>query len=136
MALTKVAAEHSGPSERITAARNREPAPQHQSHAPQPLDPAPDSRTVVDTDPWEHDHTSAGDTLNGATSQDVYGGLGRPMNGQNSREVRHDGMTKRKRALQGKDQYGTAEEVMQHDEVEIMGWKDHPRYQPGKRDSE
>ncbi|KAI0084679.1 hypothetical protein BDY19DRAFT_514769 [Irpex rosettiformis] len=66
-----------------------------------------DSRTVIDRDPFSSP-TSATDTLTGATSQDVYRGIGKPWGGQTSAELHHDGHTHRKRGLQGTDQYGTA----------------------------
>ena len=74
----------------------------------QPLPPAPDSQTVIDTDPFA-DPTTAEDTMTGATSQDVHGGIGKPGSGMTSREVRHDGKQKRKRGLQGLEgRYGSA----------------------------
>lgn len=96
-------AEHAargGPTERLTTAQS---APQ-----PQPLAPAPGSRTVVDADPWAAP-TSAADTLSGATSRDVHAGLGVPAAGMSSAERHHDGRQHRKRGLQGQEQYGTAE---------------------------
>lgn len=40
--------------------------------------------------------TSASDTLGGATSADVHTGLGKPLQGQSSTEVRHEGQHHRK----------------------------------------
>lgn len=40
--------------------------------------------------------TSASDTLGGATSADVHTGLGKPLQGQTSTEVRHEGEHHRK----------------------------------------
>jgi len=40
--------------------------------------------------------TSASDTLGGATSADVHTGLGKPIAGQSSSEIRHDGHSHRK----------------------------------------
>ncbi|KAI0827107.1 hypothetical protein BC628DRAFT_1435010 [Trametes gibbosa] len=74
----------------------------------QPLAPAPDSRTVVDNDPYATP-TSAGDTLTGATSQDVHGGLGHPGAGMSSAEQHHDGSAHRKRQLRGTDTFGSGE---------------------------
>lgn len=93
-------AARGGPTERLTTAQS---APQ-----PQPLAPAPGSRTVVDADPWAAP-TSAADTLSGATSRDVHAGLGVPAAGMSSAERHHDGRQHRKRGLQGQEQYGTAE---------------------------
>lgn len=45
--------------------------------------------------------TATSDTLGGATSGDVYTGLGRPMQGQTSSELRHDGYPHRKRPETG-----------------------------------
>ncbi|KAE8151721.1 hypothetical protein BDV25DRAFT_128527 [Aspergillus avenaceus] len=44
----------------------------------------------------ESTKTSAGDTLMGATSQDVHTGLGHPGAGQTSAELHHDGQSHRK----------------------------------------
>ncbi|KAI0683766.1 hypothetical protein BC835DRAFT_719723 [Cytidiella melzeri] len=86
-----------------------QPQTQYQSQ-PQPLPPAPDSRTVIDRDPFATPVT-AGDTLTGATSQNVYAGIGKPMGGMTSKEMHHDGKAHRKRSLQGVDQYGTADRM-------------------------
>ena len=51
---------------------------------------------VTDKDPFA-DQTTAQDTMTGATSRDVYKGIGVPMSGQTSEEVHHDGMHGRKR---------------------------------------
>lgn len=45
--------------------------------------------------------TSASDTLSGATSGDVYTGLGKPVQGQSSAELEHDGYPHRKRPETG-----------------------------------
>ena len=118
-----VVAEQGGPTERFTTTRNREPGSQFQTSQPQPLAPAPDSRTVVDNDPYA-EPISAGDTLTGATSQDVYRGLGRPAEGMTSAELHHDGRQHRKRSLQGTDQYGTADDLRNEDGVDLSGWKE------------
>ncbi|KAI0937548.1 hypothetical protein AcV5_000357 [Taiwanofungus camphoratus] len=75
---------------------------------PMPQAPAPDSRTVIDRSPFATP-ASAGDTLTGATSQDVYGGLGHPGSGMTSAEVHHDGRGHRKRQGQGVSTYGSGE---------------------------
>jgi hypothetical protein len=81
---------------------------------PVPQEPAPDSRTVIDRDPFATPST-AGDTLTGVTSQDVYGGIGKPWGGMTSKEIHHDGKAHRKRSLQGTDQYGTADRLRRSD---------------------
>lgn len=45
--------------------------------------------------------TSASDTLGGATSGDVYAGLGKPVQGQSSAELEHNGYPHRKRPETG-----------------------------------
>ncbi len=68
---------------------------------------------------------TAGETLGGATSQDVYDTYGAPGSGQTSTELHHDGNSKRKRNLQGTDQYGTAEDLAKRDnDVDLSGWKE------------
>ncbi|TFK89889.1 hypothetical protein K466DRAFT_485813 [Polyporus arcularius HHB13444] len=91
-------------SSREGAARGPSPVHRVESNT-QPLAPAPDSRTVIDRDPYATP-TSAGDTLQGATSQDVYTGIGKPAGGMSSAEMHHDGQAHRKRHHLGKDQYG------------------------------
>ncbi|KAH9928588.1 hypothetical protein B0H21DRAFT_712129 [Amylocystis lapponica] len=94
-------------TERLTT-RPRDP-PSPPPHIPKvPLPPAPDSRTVIDRSPFATPAT-AGDTLNGATSQDVYRGYGHPGSGMTSAEQRHDGQKHRKRAGQGVATYGSGE---------------------------
>ncbi|CCL99777.1 uncharacterized protein FIBRA_01799 [Fibroporia radiculosa] len=73
---------------------------------PHPRSPAPDSRTVIDPDPYATP-TTAGDTLTGATSADVHSGLGHPGAGMSSAEYRHDGKPHRKRQAQGVSTYGS-----------------------------
>ena len=75
-----------------------------------PLAPAPDSRTVVDRDPYAP-RVTAGDTLGGATSVDVHRGLGVPATGMSSAERHHDGQAHRKRDRAGVDQYGPGSEL-------------------------
>ena len=83
----------------------------HQTNLPpQPLDPAPGSNTVIDRDPWAPPPSSA-DTLQCATSREVYSGIGKPVGGQTSAEAHHDGNQHRKRNLQGVEQYGTAHDI-------------------------
>ncbi|PYH94862.1 hypothetical protein BO71DRAFT_324491 [Aspergillus ellipticus CBS 707.79] len=50
--------------------------------------------------------TSAGDTLMGATSKDVYTGLGHPGSGMTSQELHHDGQSGRKGQSAGLEQVG------------------------------
>lgn len=45
--------------------------------------------------------TSASDTLVGATSRDVYTGFGKPVQGQSSAELEHNGYPHRKRPETG-----------------------------------
>ncbi|KAL1941719.1 hypothetical protein VTO73DRAFT_6719 [Trametes versicolor] len=92
-----------------TSSGRRSPSPPRRIHgSDQPLAPAPDSRTVVDRDPWAAP-TTAGDTLTGATSQDVHGGLGHPGAGMSSAEMHHDGSAHRKRQMRGTEQFGAGE---------------------------
>ena len=93
----------------ILSQRETQPSPVRQvRNTPSPLPPAPDSRTVIDKDPYATP-ISAGDTLTGATSADVHGGLGHPGSGMSSAEVRHDGKSHRKRQMQGAHAYGQGE---------------------------
>ncbi|GJE86599.1 hypothetical protein PsYK624_026790 [Phanerochaete sordida] len=115
-------AEQGAPTERFTTARHQDAATQFQRQQPQPLAPAPDSRTVVDTDPYDAPVT-AGDTLTGATSQTVYQGLGVPGKGMSSAEMHHDGHPHSKRGHLGSDQYGTADTLRSRDGVDLDGWK-------------
>lgn len=99
------------PSDILGARENapRQPSPPRRvNRTPSPLPPAPDSRTVVDLDPYEQP-TSVGDTLGGATSADVNKGIGRPPVGMSSAERHHDGKPHRKRQMGGVDQYGSHE---------------------------
>ncbi|KAH9852456.1 hypothetical protein C2E23DRAFT_921093 [Lenzites betulinus] len=91
-----------------TTARPATPPLSQLPTSAQPLAPAPDSRTVVDRDPWAAP-ARAGDTLTGATSQDVHGGLGHPGAGMSSAERHHDGSAHRKRRMQGVDGFGAGE---------------------------
>ncbi|KAH9941208.1 uncharacterized protein BXZ73DRAFT_42241 [Epithele typhae] len=98
------------------AAHPRAPSPpRHLHEAQEPLTPAPDSRTVVDSDPFA-ERTWASDTLGGATSADVHRGLGRPGGGMSSKEARHDGKAHRARERQGLEQYGRGEHALPRDE--------------------
>ncbi|EYE98817.1 uncharacterized protein EURHEDRAFT_408024 [Aspergillus ruber CBS 135680] len=54
--------------------------------------------------------TSAADTLQGSTSQDVYTGLGHPGSGQTSSELRHDGQSHRKHGGGGLEGVGASRE--------------------------
>ena len=116
-------AEQGGPTERLTTVRDTEPAPQFGNQAPQPLAPAPGSRTVVDNDPWATP-PSAGDTLGGFTSKDAHSGIGMPTGGMSSSEMHHDGKQHRKRGLHGTDQYGTASGLRDADGADFSGWKE------------
>lgn len=59
----------------------------------------------------EEAETSAGDTLGGATSGDVYKGLGKPQQGQSSAEVRHGGQHPGKKIGYGLAAQGVAGEL-------------------------
>ncbi|KAF9075180.1 hypothetical protein BDP27DRAFT_36864 [Rhodocollybia butyracea] len=68
--------------------------------------------TVVDKDAslpnTEHSselHTSAAQTLNGASSADVDNSLGKPGSGMTSKELRHDGQAGRKKQEMGELQW-------------------------------
>lgn len=52
--------------------------------------------------------TNAGDTMQGATSQDVHHGLGHPGSGQTSTELRHDGHHGRKHEGAGLEGVGSS----------------------------
>ncbi|KAK1139896.1 hypothetical protein N8T08_011057 [Aspergillus melleus] len=54
--------------------------------------------------------TKASDTLMGATSQDVHTGLGQPVSGQSSTEIRHDGQHGRKNPGGGLEGVGASQE--------------------------
>jgi hypothetical protein len=56
---------------------------------------------TIDNDDAEETYTSAADTLGGATSADVNKGAGRPMQGETSTEIHHDGQHKRKKEREG-----------------------------------
>ena len=60
--------------------------------------------------------TSASDTLVGATSRDVYTGFGKPVQGQSSAELEHNGYPHRKRPETGL--------------VGVAGRKDYPTDDP------
>jgi len=64
--------------------------------------------TVVDQDASadnESDYPTAQSTIPGATSRDVYKGLGVPAQGMSSKEQRHDGQPGRKRRGGGVEQF-------------------------------
>ncbi|KAI8986738.1 hypothetical protein BD414DRAFT_486899 [Trametes punicea] len=93
------------------AASPREPSPTRPIHADsegKPLPAAPDSRTVIDKDPYATP-TSVGDTITGATSKDVHDHYGHPGSGMSSAEMHHDGHPHRKRQMRGADQFGSGE---------------------------
>ncbi|KAG2758066.1 hypothetical protein P692DRAFT_20710223 [Suillus brevipes Sb2] len=78
------------------------PEGQQPRAAPVTLDTYVDEDASADAPPV----TRASDTLVGATSSDVHGGLGHPGQGMTSKELRHDGQPGRKRHGQGTDQFG------------------------------
>lgn len=105
--------------ERLTTVHRLTSPPVVERQQPRPIDPAPGSNTVLDTDPFATP-PSGGDTLTGATTQDLHGGIGQPVSGMSSKELHHDGKAHKKRTLQGKDQYGTADEIF-GEQVEQRG---------------
>ncbi|KAH8097009.1 hypothetical protein BXZ70DRAFT_304341 [Cristinia sonorae] len=107
------------PPKGITPDATLQPQQHYQQQSQQPLAPAPDSRTVIDKDPFA-ERTSVADTMTGATSKDVYGGIGKPGSGMSSAEMHHDGAQHRKRTMQGLDQYGNAGEVFGEQDAENM----------------
>ncbi|KAI0342264.1 hypothetical protein BDW22DRAFT_1429128 [Trametopsis cervina] len=122
-------AEQGSIGERLTTVQSQ-PQPQ-----PQPQEPLPGTRVVIDRDPFA-ERTSAADTLTGATSQSVYGGIGKPGSGMTSQELHHDGHAHRKRGQHGTDQFGTADDLRRGDgtnpwagdgseEVNVKGQKTH-----------
>ncbi|KIJ62618.1 hypothetical protein HYDPIDRAFT_182665 [Hydnomerulius pinastri MD-312] len=76
------------------------PAGRQPSGAPITLD------TVVDKDASADDGSLQYPTLEGATSGDVHAGLGMPIQGMSSKELRHDGQSGRKRQGEGTEQFG------------------------------
>lgn len=63
--------------------------------------------TVVDQDASADDKDiSTQSAIPGATSRDVHGGLGAPIQGMSSSEQRHDGRPGRKRQGGGVEQFG------------------------------
>ncbi|KZV59841.1 hypothetical protein PENSPDRAFT_760301 [Peniophora sp. CONT] len=68
------------------------------------------------------ERTSASDTLTGATSADVHYGHGRPVQGESSAEMHHDGQAHRKRQGGGVEQHGVQsgalDNVNREDEVQ------------------
>ena len=64
--------------------------------------------TVVDQDATAENGTNClnQSTILGATSRDVYRGLGIPVQGMSSKELRHDGKPGRKRQGGGTEQFG------------------------------
>ncbi|KAI9573553.1 hypothetical protein HD554DRAFT_895935 [Boletus coccyginus] len=65
--------------------------------------------TVVDQDASadnETDYPAVQSTIPGASSRDVYKGLGVPVQGMSSKEQRHDGQPGRKRQGGGVEQFG------------------------------
>lgn len=63
---------------------------------------------VLGSEDKEPTFTSAADTLGGATSQDVYTGLGKPLQGQTGVELAHDGAHGRKKQSAGLEGVGAS----------------------------
>lgn len=79
-------------------------APSDRNFKPHPVNTIPPTSEAADNnnnkDP-DAATTSASDTLTGATSRDVYTGLGKPVQGQSSAELEHNGYHHRKRPETG-----------------------------------
>ncbi|VDC07421.1 unnamed protein product [Peniophora sp. CBMAI 1063] len=74
-----------------------------QAANPQGLEPV--SQTIRDSDATEP-RASASDTLGGATSGDVHTGIGKPLGGETSSELHHNGQHHRKKQGGGVEQFG------------------------------
>ncbi|KAF7511017.1 hypothetical protein GJ744_005563 [Endocarpon pusillum] len=86
-------------------------APKDRTFQPNNLSEVPSQANnpdVLPDDDKEPTYTSASDTLGGATSKDVNKGLGRPMQGETSTEIRHDGQHHRKREGAGLEGVGSS----------------------------
>lgn len=79
--------------------------------------------TVVDQDASadDKDKVSAQSTIPGATSRDVYGGLGVPIQGMSSNEQRHDGRPGRKRQGGGVEQFGEGHDEDANEQRGVTG---------------
>ncbi len=102
-------------------------APQDRTFRPNNISEVPsqaDNPDVLPDDDKEATYTSASSTLGGATSQDVNEGLGRPMQGQTSTEIKHDGKHHRKRDRAGLEGVGSSGD---------KGMED-PKYNPDPND--
>ncbi|KAJ5625263.1 hypothetical protein N7510_001572 [Penicillium lagena] len=84
-------------------------APASSSHVPNPIS-NPGSQAlnpdVLRAHGKESVHTAPGDTLTGSTSADVHRGLGKPVQGQTSTEIRHEGAHGRKKQPSGLEGVG------------------------------
>ncbi|PWY89913.1 hypothetical protein BO70DRAFT_358927 [Aspergillus heteromorphus CBS 117.55] len=77
--------------------------------------------------------TSAADTLIGATSQDVYTGLGHPGSGQTSQELHHDGQAGRKGQSAGLEQVGAFQTGKYERQIPSQRGLERDEARPGQR---
>ncbi|MCJ1425241.1 hypothetical protein MMC29_003129 [Sticta canariensis] len=71
-------------------------APADRTFEPEPRTEVPSQASVSADADDDAPLTSASDTLGGVTSADVHTGLGKPLQGQTSTELRHEGQHHRK----------------------------------------
>lgn len=81
-------------------------APASRTFKPNPVDDIPSQGT-----------TSAADTLTGASSSDVNTGIGKPVDGQSSKELRHDGGKSQGSGLEGVGATTSQSSINPHDPV-------------------
>lgn len=96
-------------------------APASRTFQPNPTDdvaPVPNMRKDADV---ELKKAPADDTIQGATSGDVHQGLGKPVQGQSSKELHHDGEQSRNsdgKGLQGVGATATEHKTVDHRQPE------------------
>lgn len=66
----------------------------------------PVNELAADENEMSQISTAADDTMGGATSKDLYHGMGKPVQGQSSLELHHNGRPGRKREGEGTTQFG------------------------------
>ncbi len=84
-------------------------APPDRLFKPNTASEAPPTSDSTGEGDAESTEVSASDTLGGATSKDVHTGLGKPMQGETSAELRHDGQHGRKKEKLGLAGTGASE---------------------------
>ncbi|KAL1958429.1 hypothetical protein VTO42DRAFT_4530 [Malbranchea cinnamomea] len=85
-------------------------APQENLFQPNPTETVPSQALNEQPGPGiETTQTTASSTLGGATSQDVHKGMGKPVIGQTSAELRHEGQAHRKHPGTGLEGVGASE---------------------------